>query len=185
MDKTELVEELIRLKKQFLYHKAIVSFIDYENIISTDNLKYKTGNYYPTKAIVEIVENGLSVEEHNKASGSINQWFLLYCSELIKCNMENIVGFNKLNRKTPLTEYNSCQLLYALRDKIAHLLYRHKKLSNEKKEYYTAVELSQEIRKRYPSDKSYKDNKIYSLPIHIVVIPLIDDCIKQISECNE
>ncbi len=177
-----LVDELIRIKKQFLYHKAIVGYIPTDMPKSDVNYEYFSGRYYHTKAWVKILKNGLSREEHNEASHSANQWFIVYCSELIKEKMEKISGFEKIKNKiVPLEKFSNCQLLYILRDKFAHGLYRPDKIGKDFSRPYLSDEVSQEIRNRYPFDENLDNNNIYSLPVDKVVIPLIDACIDEIN----
>lgn len=183
----ELINELKRIKKQFLYHKAIVGYIPPDMPKSDANYEYFSGGYYHTKALVKILENGLSREEHNEASHSVNQWFIVYCSEIIKDKMNGVRGFKKIRNKDkkPLNEFSNCQLLYILRDKLAHGLYRPDKIGKDLFVPYLADDVSQEIRNRYKFDESLDTNNIYSLPVDKVVIPLIDACIEEINKIKK
>ncbi|MGD8307471.1 MAG: hypothetical protein PVF17_12515 [Ignavibacteria bacterium] len=176
----DLIVELIRIKNQFLYHKALVGYIAPNPSLPEFNFKYCSGGYYKTKACINIIENGLSREEHNEASHSVNQWFLVYCSELIKEEMKGKPGFDKVNDKKPLNDFTNCQLLYILRDKLAHSVYRAKKIGMDKPKPYLSEDVAKEIYRRFNFEISHKDNNTFSLPVDKVIIPMIDSCIEEI-----
>ena len=181
----ELMDEINRIKKQFLYHKAIVGYIPPNMINQNGNFHYQSGGYYETKAIVNILSKGLSREEHNEASHSVNHWFIVYCSELIMDKMNGKFGFQKIKiNDTNIEDFSNCQLLYILRDKLAHGVYRENKIGKDRKKPYTAEEVSQEIRKRFYFNEKLDGNDIYTLPVDEVVIPLINACIDEIKNMN-
>jgi hypothetical protein len=181
MNKKDLIDELNRIKSQFLYHKALVGYIAPDPSLPKFNFKYCSGGYYKTKACINILENGLTREEHNEASHSVNQWFLVYCSEIIKEEMKDNPGFGKIqDQKKPLNDFTNCQLLYILRDKLAHSTYRDKKIGMDKPKPYLSEDVAEEIYRRFNFDISHLDNNTFSLPVDNVIIPLIDSCIEEI-----
>jgi len=180
MDKKDLINELNRIKNQFLYHKALVGYITPDPLLPKFNFKYCSGSYYKTKACINILENGLSRKEHNEASHSVNQWFLVYCSELIKEEMKGRLGFNKIDDTTPLKNFTNCQLLYILRDKLAHGIYRNNKIGKDFCKPYCSEQVAEELYSRFNFDVEHKDNNEFSLPVDKVIVPLIDSCIDEI-----
>jgi hypothetical protein len=179
ISKQSLIAELEMQKKHFFYQKALIPFIPPGQKKVT---RYREATYYRNCGIeveVFISKGEKTREEHNKITHSINEWFVVYCTELVRESMENCNGiFKKVSEKNKeklkLEDFSHCQLLYILRDKLAHNLYKSNSKSKEKGPY-SAKEVSKEIRRRY--GKNIDD---FTLPIDKVIIPMIDGCILDI-----